>query len=375
MTRYDLAIYEPASTPIYVQGAPTLGGAERQMVILARSLANLGLRVAHVVARVHSLPGRADGVDLVPQDPIPADVGFRGRLSRVSDALYRADAHVYLQRSAGLETGLVGTYARSRRRAFIYSTSSPLDLLRGLPLQRHESVGARIGRQLAHAVVVQTRDQLRTARRQHKLVYIPSFCEPAAPNAHPERTTFLWVGRAAPYKNPAAFVELARQVPEAQFTMVGVGPSDYSAVNIDGSKSLPNLELIPPLPRSELLPLYWRAVAVVNTSDFEGFPNTFMEGWARGALALSLTVDPDAVINRYGIGRTAGGSPAVLAHAARCMWRERNHLGPQRDAAIRYVIDVHGPDRIGARWFELVSSFAASGSAPYRLLARGIRGE
>jgi hypothetical protein len=143
MARYDVTIYEPASAPLYLEGAAMAGGAERQMVILARSLAGLGLRVCHVVSRVDNLPLRHDGVELVLQEPILPGAGTRTRTRRIAQALQRGDASVYVQRSAGLATGLVGAFARAHRRAFVYSTSSPLDLTRGLPLLWHESLGLR----------------------------------------------------------------------------------------------------------------------------------------------------------------------------------------------------------------------------------------
>jgi glycosyltransferase involved in cell wall biosynthesis len=188
------------------------------------------------------------------------------------------------------------------------------------------------------------------------LVHIPSFCEPAAADGDTERDTFLWVGRSASYKNPLAFVELARQVPEARFTIVGIDPSNPDDELVTAAARVPNLDLVPPLPRSAVLPFYRRAVAVVNTSDFEGFPNTFMEGWARGALALSLNVDPDRVIVRHGIGAVAGGSPTALAAAARRLWQARRQSTEERGAAVRYVTEHHAPDQVAARWLELVTS-------------------
>jgi glycosyltransferase involved in cell wall biosynthesis len=118
------------------------------------------------------------------------------------------------------------------------------------------------------------------------------------------------------------------------------------------AQRVPNLELLPARPRNELLGLYERAVAVVTTSYFEGFPNALLEAWARGAPALSLRIDPDGVIARHRLGRVAHGSPADLAAYAREAWEARAAVDPEHTRT--YVAAVHDPAAVGAQWVDLV---------------------
>lgn len=351
MAPYDVAIYGPACAGVYLE-TPASGGAERQLVLLARWLARQELRVCHIVENAEGLPRNCDGVDIVCERPQEARRLPGAMLGRVFEALGRADARVYVQRSAGLATGLVGGFARSRRRRFIYACASDFDLTGALAQTVVERVGFRVGLPLADAVVAQTADQLAGASARYHVVHIPSLCEPAA-SVEAKRRSFLWVGRAARYKHPEVFVGLAQSVPEARFTMVGCEPG--TILNACSLTTLPrNLEVVSRLPQSELLPLYTSAIAVVNTSDFEGFPNTFMEGWARGALALSLRVDPDMVITTRRIGRVAGGSTAALAELARTLWCERDRLSADRQRAMQYIAECHAPERVSARWKQLI---------------------
>jgi hypothetical protein len=89
-------------------------------------------------------------------------------------------------------------------------------------------------------------------------------------------------------------------------------PQKSGPIEIDDLRTavsdVPNLELLDPLRHEQLSELVAGAVAIVNSSTFEGMPNVFLEACARGVPALSLQFDPDNVISGRGLGIIAGGS-------------------------------------------------------------------
>jgi hypothetical protein len=369
--RADVAVYAPLAGALYEPGGDPVGGAELQSAYLARALVEQGFRVRHIVAAKAAFP-RDDGVEVVT---IPAAYGTGGfaRRRAILRALREANARLYVQRSAGFETLAVGLFARATCRRFVFSSSSVADFSRepdvavnaGASLDEWPTrVQYLTGLRFANAVVVQSSEQRSLAASERGIAprMIRSFCPTVAlPAESYAREAFLWIGGLIGSKDPLAYVELARRVPAATFWMVAGGRGDAWA-QLAGevrarSASVPNLHLLPPVARDELLGLYGRAVAVVSTSRFEGFPNTFLEGWARGTPSLSLRVDPDSVIERNELGTACGGSLDALVAAARRLWSVRREIDP---APLRaYVARVHDPSVVGPQWAALVRELLA----------------
>ncbi|MGH2917274.1 MAG: glycosyltransferase, partial [Solirubrobacteraceae bacterium] len=291
------------------------------------------------------LPRSVDGVEVVALTRPPPG---RGRARLVATLLRTIDADVFVQRAAGSYTGVVGLAARAKRRRFVYSSASDFDFdaafLDSDPTARRLFP---VGIRCAHAIVVQTDAQAtlcRTAWARASTV-IRSIAEPAAPRAA-EPEAFLWAGRMAAYKRPEAFAELAGRVPQARFWMIGA-PTDGVR---EAAAAHPNLELLDVRPRAELMALVERAVAVVSTSVKEGMPNVFLEGWARGVPALSLSHDPDAIIARHGLGSVAGGSLDRLGELAGAAWEARHRQAALAARCRDYVAREHAPGDIAAQW-------------------------
>jgi glycosyltransferase involved in cell wall biosynthesis len=347
----------PWAGPTVAGTAAAAGGAETQIVMVARGLAARGLRVGLMVMDEPSgLPRQAGGVDVIPLRQPTRIRGLGGGLRDLLQlrALLRAPARAVVQRNAGRTTLVAALAARLRRSRFVYSSASVVDF----ELERVETFyNARLfnlGLRVAHGVVVQTEEQRRLCRERfgREATVVRSVAEPAerrdeAPEA------FLWAGRLAPYKGLDAYIDLAAAVPEARFQVVGVpvGRDIEPVERLErAGRELPNLEVLQPMPRAALGRLIERAVAVVNTSQFEGMPNVFLEGWARGVPALALAHDPDGVIVEHGLGDFAAGSRERLAGLARAQWASRADQGAVGDRCVEYVRRHHSLDAACAAW-------------------------
>lgn len=126
----------------------------------------------------------------------------------------------------------------------------------------------------------------------------------------------LWVGRADEHhKCPHRLVQIARKCPGLQFLMVmnGGDPGVERSIR----KSLPaNVRLQGGVPFARMRGLYQGAFALVNTSEYEGTPNVFLQAMAMGIPVLSLKTGT-SLLERSRGGIVCDGNEDELAQLIR----------------------------------------------------------
>jgi glycosyltransferase involved in cell wall biosynthesis len=367
--RYDVVFYAPFIGDILStrgRSSPP-GGAETQILMLSKSLATRGLRVAIIAfGDPAQLPEHVHGVRIVTR---PRYKGGSKRLVgkaleplHIWYALWRVPSRVVVYRCASLELGLLGLYTRLSRRRLVFSVANVVDFaFNKLASKSYHLLLYRLGVRLADAIVVQTEEQIEMCEATfNRRPFLIKSLSPLAVCTREEPEAFLWVGRLVSYKQPLEYVRLARAVPEARFWMVGVPANDVRERSVEddvraAARATPNLELLPPRSHPEVGKLMARAVASVNTALFEGMPNVLLEAWSRGVPALVLHHDPGGVVKEHGLGGFAEGSPERLAELAREQWDSRHDRSELAQCCRAYVAAHHSPDAVASRWLELLA--------------------
>jgi len=306
----------------------TMGGESVQQSLLARALARRGYGVSTVVAD----HGQPDGIHLngvrafkayAPDAGLPVLRFIHPRWTGLWSALKRADADVYYTSCAGMQVGLVAAFCRRHDRRFVFRAASDSDCDPGRLLVQYarDRKLYAYGLKRADAILVQSAAQARTLARNYgcasRVAGMLVEQAPALP-ADARDIDVLWVSNIRRVKRPDRMLAMARMLPGTRLHMVG-GPLPgeyplYEAISA-GARAYRNIVFHGALPYWETGELYGRAKVFQNTSDVEGFPNSYLQAWMRGVPVVTL-IDPDGVIEREGLG-VAAKSPGELTDAVR----------------------------------------------------------
>jgi glycosyltransferase involved in cell wall biosynthesis len=306
-----VCLVAPYAWPVF-SGNPSiqvLGGAEVQQSILARLFVAHGYRVT-MICLDFGQPDRVELDGVVVRKAFAGDEGIpvlrflHPRLTKMWRVLREVDADIYYYRSASMWVGVLDAFCRRHGKRLVYAGASDPDFSPDLGGQirfARDRWLFRRGVAGAHAIIAQNPAQVQSVRRHYgrEAVHIPSCYVPPPRAGAAERELVLWVAMLRPTKRPELFLELARRLPKWRFAMVG-GPAlddpDLHARIRAEASLLPNLQFTGFLPLAEAERWFDRARVLVNTSLFEGMPNTFLQAWARGVPTVS-TVDVGTPVN------------------------------------------------------------------------------
>jgi len=178
--------------------------------------------------------------------------------------------------------------------------------------------------------------------------------ETVGPKSDPPEV--LWLASLKRWKHPEHFIEVADRCEDldCQFTLVG-RPSDENLLETVESKvaEIDNLQYLGGCTPAESNELIERASIFVSTSTGEGFPNTFIQSWLRKTPVLSLSFDPDNVLERFDTGRVSGNIDRLESDVRELVENEelRYRMG---DAARAYATENHSIELIVDRFEEAI---------------------
>lgn len=156
----------------------------------------------------------------------------------------------------------------------------------------------------------------------------------------------LWVCNYRPLKRGEVLVQLAERCKaiKCSFVMVyGQTKNGYIDPILEKAKGKDNLTIYGEILPHEVDDLLEKAILFVNTSVYEGFPNTFVQSWLRETVTISLNVDPGGVITREKLGMCSGSFEQLVADVKFLIENDKERIEMGKRVRV-YAEAAHGFD-------------------------------
>lgn len=151
-----------------------------------------------------------------------------------------------------------------------------------------------------------------------------------------QREGILWVGKSSAVKNPMAALKIARDLPHLRFTFV-LNAADTQLREQCLQLKADNVQILDFCSRDEIRFLMSSVKLLINTSIYEGLPNSFLEAWAFGTPVLSLQAAGHLFIGSTPPGRCFDGSMAVMLKHIEQTSRNPSLWIPFSQNAVRFI--------------------------------------
>ncbi len=338
-----------------------IGGEQVQHTLLAKALVRRGHDVSMVVFDYGQSDGASwDRVSTYKAYRLTAGIpGLRyiyPRWTGVWSAMLRADADVYYVSCAGMHVGLVALFCQRYKRKFVFKIAHDTDCEPDKLLIKYWRDKKLYAYGLRHAdgILAQSLQQQKAMLTNFGLHSEISEMLVETPSKPCHRAMdVLWVNNLRQFKRPDLFLELAKKLPQYSFHMIGGPQPGFSALFDEIAQqgaAIPNFTFHGRVPYHDMDGMYAGAKVFVNTSDSEGFPNSYLQAWIRGTPVVAF-FDPDSLIQRENLG-AAVTSLGQMADTVRDLIESSvagNADGIWSAASQRckaYMEQVYGEDRI-----------------------------
>lgn len=303
----------------------TPGGGELQVVLLAKALALKGHEVVIIDPNSKESFVTREGVKLIN---IPNwNKGLRGvrlfwyRIPALKKILTQQNADYYYVRMRGYLHLVPYLVAKKTKGKFIVALAHDLDVLGFMKKLKYEykfnlfkflilflpnDLVFNYLLKKADYITLQHCDQkLNSSSVKGKIGIFPNIFDhsnlPIVKN--PSQDYLIHVGSLTVLKGADNLYQLIKSIDKKNLIIIVGQPMDRKSKKICRQlNKIENVVLKGRLNHSETLRLIANAKALINTSNYEGFPNIFLEAWATAVPVISLKVNPGNIINKYNLG-------------------------------------------------------------------------
>ena len=273
--------------------------------------------------------------------------------------LKKVNPDVIIQRAHGPETGICTFYSKLNKKKFIYSIAHDKDVT-GL---NSKGIFGKIfdyGIKNADFYIAQSHFQEKKLRKYlNKNInsqVIKSGYKISEKNSKNKKYV-LWVGRYIDWKRPELYLELAQKIPKEKFLLIMPKGSDLKKWKeiVDKTKKMKNIKFIEKVPFHKIQTYFDKAKLFINTSVYEGFPNTFIQSCLGQTPIISLNVNPDNVLTKNKLGLNSEDNFDKLVNNTKQILENKELHKKFSKNTLKYAKKEHDITKIIEKWKKIIT--------------------
>ena len=353
-----VAIYKPNVYPLFKKyGSNLIGGAEKQMYLLGKELANQEEVSVSYVVRQEDIGKKKLKENKITfyGYKIPSDQD--NILKKISCYLLIAltiKADILIFSASGSILFLIGLISRLRGIKLIYWTAFHWDVDKKEIIKWRGYLDGHLfilGLRLCNIIFLQNEEDhekmLKELGLRGKVMKMAHYIT-NKPNLN-EKKYILWVASSQHLKRPEKCLEIAKEMKNVDFIIIcnKKDPNVYYPVKQE-AKNIENVEFKEKIPLKEMDEIFKKAKIFINTSDLgcEGFPNTFVEATKTATPIISLNVNPDKFIDIYNCGFCCEGDLDLMIQKIKLLLEDKNLYTNMANNAYKYASENHNIKKI-----------------------------
>lgn len=257
-------------------------------------------------------------------------------------------------------TGVVAAFVKKKRRKMIFRVAHDADCVPGEQLVKSDRDRKlyEYGLRRADLISVQSDVQADLMKQNYGLqtTLVNMIAEMPDDVVDRERDIdVLWVNNFRPFKRPELICEIAKKLPHVSFAIVGgmirAHQDLYEQVE-EAARELPNVTFVGPVPYSQVNDYFSRAKVFLNTSDSEGFPNSFLQALVR-RVPIVTYFDPDGLIQANDIGVAVASQDAFHGPLEQLLGADERRI-EMGARGRKFVIERYSPTAIVDEYEQLI---------------------
>ena len=362
-----LCFFSPNAYPLIANTDDnSFGGAEVKQVLVAKALSELGYSVSFIT---YDFDGAGEAVHekirvlkMLSRDKYESKGGFYKCIPSIWSCMKYVNADIYFQRAASPITGIMALFCRLSKKKFIYAAASSYDVDGSYSKQAFKRARFlyELGLKKSDKILVQAsefREKLLNNYGLQSLYIRDGHPIPETVAPIKGRECVIFIGGMRPVKRPELFIELAKRFPDKKFVMIGgpLGDERYFRKIKRSAEEGGNINFMGHVRRDNIGKYLTKAIALVNTSEREGLPNTVTEAWSHGVPVIGLNINPDNLLDGK-LGLFCKDNFGIMVESLKDMFENETVYARMSDDCRRYAADNHDIKKVVKEYVKVIES-------------------